>query len=381
MRTTIAVSLLALILSVFAIGNGKSVLVTVENSADFDRKSETIALPLKDLLQKLGTADVDRLVVVDAKDGVSLLSQLTDHEVLFQSDFKPHERKEFIVRSSEKNAVGPQSLVDGRFELPREDYAWENDRIAFRMYGPAMAKDVNNGIDVWTKRVRHLIVDKWYSASNAAGKDTYHEDHGEGADFFSVGRSLGAGGSGLWLNGRVYQPGVFSTQRTLCNGPIRVMFELTYTNWNIDGKKFTEHKRVSLDAGQNLNRIEVAFEGVAPNDSLTIACGLVKRSSTTISTDEKKCWMSLWGLTNNDTVNGFLGTGVVLVPSSFVQWTEDKDQYLVIGRTGNTPFTYYSGAGWTRSGDFANEHDWKTYLDTFARSLRMPLKVSMAAQQ
>ena len=32
--------------------------------------------------------------------------------------------------------------------------------------------------------------------------DTYHEDHGEGADFYSAGRSRGCGGSGIWRDGR-----------------------------------------------------------------------------------------------------------------------------------------------------------------------------------
>lgn len=381
MNTLCRVFLLALLISSAVISKEKSVLVTVENAADIDRISETIELPMNDLRQKLQPIDVDRLVVSDAKNGATVLSQVAENALLFQSDFGSRERKKFIVRQLGGKVAEPQSLVDGRFVLPREDYAWENDRIAFRMYGPAMAKDVNNGIDVWTKRVGYLIVDKWYTASNAAGKDTYHEDHGEGADFFAVGRSLGAGGSGLWLNGKVCQPGVFSTQKTICNGPIRVVFELTYANWNIDRETFTERRRISLDAGQNLNRIEVTFEGLETHDSLQIACGLVKRSNTAVGTDERNCWMSLWGLTNSDTANGFLGTGIVLSSSSLVQFTEDKDQYLVIGPAkAGEPFTYYSGAGWTRRGDFATENDWKTYLYTFAQKLQMPLKVSIATK-
>jgi pectinesterase len=378
MRTFCRVFLLILLISFSAASKEKSVLLSVENPAAIDRKNETIAVPLKDLKRNLRALDIDRLVVLDAKSGATVISQVAEKTLLFQSDFKSHERRRFIVKRAGEKVARPQSLVDGRFVLPREDYAWENDKVAFRMYGPAMAKDVNNGIDVWTKRVGYLIVDKWYSESSAAGKDTYHEDHGEGADFFTVGRSLGAGGSGLWLNGKVCQPGVFSAQKTICNGPVRVVFELTYDNWSIEGNTLTERKRISLDAGQHLNRIEVTFEGRGAHDSLQIACGLVKRSNTTVSTDDNDCWMSLWGPTNSDTVNGFLGTGVVLLPTSRVRFTEDKDHYLIIGRTkAGKRFTYYSGAGWTRRGDLTTEDDWKTYLDTFARRLQAPLRVSV----
>jgi pectinesterase len=271
----------------------------------------------------------------------------------------------------------PPSRVDGRFVPPREDYAWENDRIAFRMYGPALAKEVNNGIDVWTKRVRYLVVEKWYKASEG-GKDAYHEDHGEGADFFNVGRSLGAGGCGIWKGDSVNQPGVFSSYKTICNGPIRLTFELTYTNWKIGEKKFTEHMRISLDAGQNLNAVQVAFEGLDANEPLQLACGLVKRSNTKIQTNEGNCWMALWGLTTSDTVNGSLGTGAVLPKSTIVKFTEDKDQYLVIvNAKAGTPFSYYAGAGWTRNGDFPTVNDWNSYLDSFSRRLQSPLKITI----
>jgi len=353
----------------------KSFLITVENPLDIERRSETISLPLKDVQERLTPGDVHQLVVLDAKSKTIVTCQVTESDLLFQSDFNPRERKEFTVRVSDGVAAKPQSLVDGRFVPPREDYAWENDRIAFRMYGPALAKEVNNGIDVWTKRVRYLVVEKWYKASEG-GKDAYHADHGEGADFFSVGRSLGAGGCGIWKGDSVNQPGVFSSYKTIANGPIRVAFELTYTNWKIGEKKFIGHMRISLDAGQNLNAVQVTFEGLDVNEPLQLACGLVKRNGTTIYNNEKNCWMSLWGLTTSDTVNGFLGTGIVMPTATLVKFAEDKDQYLMIGRAkANAPFTYYAGAGWTRSGDFMTVDDWNSYLDVFSRRLHAPLKM------
>lgn len=358
----------------------KIIQVVAVNPLKLERKSETLAIQLAAIKKHFPSVKVDQLVVADTKTGVKLLSQVTSDEFLFESDFKPNERKSFVIRELASAPVKAQSLVDGQFVPPREDYAWENDRIAFRMYGPAMAKEVDNGIDVWTKRVRHLIVEKWYRGDEDTGsaKIPYHVDHGEGADFFSVGRTLGGGSSGIWHNKKVHQSGVFTSQKTIVNGPLRVTFELTYDRWNIEGKRLTEVKRISLDAGQNLNKIEVMFAGLPSDSLLQIACGLVKRKNTTSSGNEKHGWLSLWGPTNDDSANGSLGTGVVVPKPAFVGMNEDSSQFIIIGKTvPERTFTYYAGAGWTKSGDFATEAEWKDYLDAFARRVASPLHVTL----
>jgi pectinesterase len=365
----------------------KGALVSVTNPARVVRRSETVEVPLRDLIPLLGEIAGGDIVVTG--NGVPILSQVTEGELLFQSDFAPLERKEFTVRRESTGVASGApdgaphftTFVDGRYVLPREDYAWENDRIAFRMYGPALAAEVNNGIDVWTKRVRSLIVAKWYKEAEGApaGQDPYHHDRGEGADFFDVGRSLGAGGCALWHEGRIHQPGVFSGWKTLANGPLRTEFELTYHGVAVGGRTITERKRISLDAGENLNRVRVTYDAPRPGHEVLVACGLVKRARTLPSSDTSRCWMGLWGPTNSDPVNGSLGTGVVFPPSAFMQFTEDLSQYLVIGRgvTGE-PLTYYAGAGWTRSGDFASGKEWISYLDRCAVRIAAPLRVACA---
>jgi hypothetical protein len=354
------------------------VRVKVSNPSSFARNSETISLSMESLTSKLPSLNLGNAVVVDENSGVELITQVVDGELLFQSSFKPKETKSFFVRAGMAKSEKPQSLVDGRFVEPRQDYAWENDRIAFRMYGPALAKEVNNGIDVWTKRVRSLVVEKWYKGDQDTGtaRVSYHVDHGEGADFFSVGRTLGAGSCGLWYNNKVYQPGVFSSYRTIANGPIRLVFELTYDSLRLEGRRYKETKHFTLDAGQNLNRIEATYTGEQSNEELQVVAGLVKRKGVTFSKDEKEGWFSLWGLTNADTINGSLGMGIVMPSTTLKTAFEDTVQYLVNGKakTGK-PFVYYAGAGWTRTGDFADESAWREYLSAFARRLRAPLVV------
>lgn len=107
-----------------------------------------------------------------------------------------------------------------------DDFAWENDRIAFRMYGPAMweipKKRCGSGIDVWVKKVRYPVIDKWYARKN------YHKDEGEGADYYSVGKTLGCGGLGFWVDGKLQINKHFESYKVIQGAGDRVEFELAY---------------------------------------------------------------------------------------------------------------------------------------------------------
>jgi hypothetical protein len=352
------------------------VTITVTNPLPERRDLETIEVPWNDL----GPMMSSRLTVTE--NSRPLVSQVIDAHgtpvlLLFQASFGPREKKIFTVQAGEPVQInGP---MDAQFEMPRQDLAWENDRIAFRMYGSVLAGDVNNGIDIWCKRVRYPIVEKWYRASAKAQKDSYHEDHGEGADFFSVGRSLGAGSCALLAGDSLLQPGLFNAHHVLATGPIRAMFELRYDSANVGGHRYHVLKRISLDAGSNLNRIEVVYTGFPAQDRLVVAAGLVLRANTTSVMDPGKRWIALWGPTNADTVNGALGTGVVMPGQG--RALETTKHILMAGTVvPDRPFVYYAGAAWTRSGDITSRSEWEAFLGAAARRLNAPLVIAVDTQ-
>jgi len=380
MRTS-AGARLALIVALVLVGDpcladGPGVQLTITNPEPFRRAGEIVSIQWLELSALLPSLDPALVAVTTLPEGTPVPVQMGDGELLLSVDMPGGGTKDYRI-SSGAHPVSPDRKVDGRFVLPRQDYAWENDRIAFRVYGPALAGEVRNGIDVWTKRVRSLIVGKWYreSEGNPPGKDSYHVDRGEGADFFSVGKSLGAGGAALWSGGRIHQPGVFTGWKTLADGPLRVHFELTYDSLDLDGERYREICRVTLDAGSNLNRIEVTYRGKPTEEGLLVACGLVKRAGTVATSNAEEGWLALWGPTTADSIDGMLGTGIVVPASRFVRVAEDSLHHLILGRAEvDTPFVYYAGAGWTRSGDFTSAEDWNRYLSRWARSIASPLK-------
>ena len=364
--------------------SAQEVTITVMNPSPSDRTLETVEVPWSQISNYLPLSGQSSVEVTEKNKEV--FSQLIDldgngipDQLVFQSSFRKGEEKFFVVR------VGPEkpeikSVTNAKYILPRKDVAWENDRIAYRIYGGPLAGTVFNGLDVWTKRVRYQIIDKWYDGDSLKGKKriSYHVDHGEGADMFDVVYSLGAGACAPWINGKIDQPGLFTTYKIIATGPVRAMFTVWYEKDTSRGLPFKEEATYTLDAGMNLNRIEVTYTGLTPEQPLAIAAGLVKRKNTTQYADEKKSWLSLWGHINEDSTNGSLGIGIVIPGSSFKELNEDKDQYLIIANAeSGKPYTYYAGAGWTRSGDFGSVDDWNGYLSQCAQNIRYPLKVTI----
>ena len=139
-----------------------------------------------------------------------------------------------------------------------DDILWENDKMAFRAYGPALKNSVeNSGIDVWAKTVPYPVIDKWLEGSFSSGK-SYHKDWGEGCDSYKVADSVGLGGTGIWKNGKLYKSDVYKTADVIWQSEDKLKFVLTY-HYDIDGEKITEIKTVTLAVGDDMCKAQSRF--------------------------------------------------------------------------------------------------------------------------
>jgi pectinesterase len=364
--------------------SARRVAVTVENGLAIAREDETIELPWQVLLEHLPTASPSRVRVVDDA-GREATSQIIDADangipkaLIFQASFWPNERKQFFLEDVAP-AAKPVSRVHVMHDVPRDDVAWESDRAAFRIYGEGLKKTADsmssNGIDVWEKRVRTPILEKWYSKTHGS----YHVDTGEGADFFEVGKTLGTGGTALWRGDSLYRGDNFKAYRITADGPIRASFELRYDPWSDGNLVVREVKKFSIDAGQNLYREESIFTSNNGGE-ITYAIGLVKRPGMkgTESKDQSWAWLSGWGpIVPKGGGHGELGTAVLLPRERILDWKETPTHYLAISHaTSGQPVVHYIGAGWTASGDFPTPQSWWLYLDQSAMRIASPVRVT-----
>lgn len=245
-----------------------------------------------------------------------------------------------------------------------DDIAWENDRIAHRIYGPALQHNPKehsgSGIDVWVKKVRTPVINEWYKSGD------YHRDRGTGLDFYEVGASRGDGGLGIWDNGQLYISADWVDHEILELGRKACGFTISYAPWDANGRKVWEHRQMTLRAESNLDRIESTLDSDKPGE-IIVGIGLAKREGQggRVFKDKATGVMSYWQPPEKD---GTIGVGVVVDPASIVDFTEDKLNYLVLVRaTAGKPFVYYAGACWDKGLDFHSADEWEKYLKEFRR--------------
>ena len=212
-----------------------------------------------------------------------------------------------------------------------------------------------------------MVIDKWYKSGD------YHVDHGEGLDFYHVGFTLGAGNSAPIFNDSIYYSKNYRRYQVLDNGPLRTSFRLEFDPWNANGISVSNSKIISLDAGSQLNRIEVIYSFKSAK-SLPLAIGIVKRpESGSIWIDEKNSIVGYWEPPTGK--DGTLGVGtIVMAPVSSIH-TTNNHLLTLLNSTSEKSITYYTGAAWERAGFIKNQSDWFNYLKEYKIKIDNPVLV------
>ena len=385
---------------------GEKLVLTVTHDLAIARPSETITVPWSEVNQALPGALLQKIAVKDSAGRVlpyqvtNVAPQAKDPknegiaygELIFQYDFAAGEKSAtFTVEKID--GVAPVFPVKAFARLVPErldDFAWENDKLAHRTYGPALAAPaegtgkevlVTSGLDIWCKRVSYPIVDRWYNK----GHDHYHTDQGEGMDMYQVGPSRGCGGTGVWDGKALHVGRNFKSARVLANGPIRAIFELTYDTWAANGVYVSETKRFTVDAGHNLDRIESTFAASGNTKELTIGIGLNKNPADRgqepvidVVRTEADGALAQWIAQKT---NDQLGTAVIVPSAAFVGYAEDERNLLVLAKAvPGKPLTYFAGAGWSRAGEFTSKQAWLDYLAALAARAKSPVSIRISAE-
>jgi unsaturated rhamnogalacturonyl hydrolase len=362
-----------------------ALVIEVKNPLDAARNAETISLNLAEARKRLPSLQTAK-IVVQSDNGASVLSQLVDtdgdtkpDELVFQTDLTPGESKHFTLSEGIRSAPSrDQFKVYGRFVRERhDDFAWENDRIAHRVYGAALetwAQEplTSSGVDLWVKRTPRLVIDDWYRL------DDYHHDNGDGGDFYSVGASRGCGGLGVWDGKALRVSRNFVASRVLANGPIRLIFELDYPAWDVGpGVRVSETKRVVADAGQHFDRFHSSFKVTGKSTNLVLGIGIAKHDKGAIEVDPQGAILRSWEPFAGD--NGHAGCAVFGVTGAAAGATEtESDRLLLVTLRNGGSLSYWAGSGWDKGADVPNDSAWGALVAQAARAAHDPAQVSFS---
>lgn len=281
---------------------------------------------------------------------------LNGHDILLiLTEMLPGGDYTFTVFPEIDGAQIPQPAVRtfARFVPERlDDFAFENDRAVFRIYGPALEKTdglskMGSGVDAWGKAVRTPVIDRMY----ASGK--YHNaELGYGIDAYKVGTGPGCGGAVPWVNGKPLNLGAFKTWEILDNGPIVSRMLFTYAS--ADGAIKAETGYITW-LGSDGFFTETTFTAADPETEIMPSLGLsvMDFESITLKKDAVFC------VQPGDGVEG-MAFGTCAFVSHAGEPVRHGDACYLMGKPGKGKVTVegFAGSAWSRGIDYPELKGW-----------------------
>lgn len=384
----------------------KTVTITVTNDEN-EQRQELVEIDLKTIVDKLALGEDDAFVVRNAF-GQQVDYQVTyDGKLLIDVSVRPCGKAQFTVSKGVPEPM--KTWVKGKmYPTRKDDIAWENDRGAYRVYGPALQRtgEKSFGTDVWTKNTPEIVVEDRYTADYDGNilKNIYHKkgqgdkwrdedlhtsfhlDHGNGLDCYSVGSTLGCGTPALMDGNTLIYPYCYKEYEILDNGPLRFTVALTYHPAKVKkDENVVEHRIMSLDKGSNFNKITVWYEGLTkPCD---FASGVVIHSEDKESVVLGSNYVHYADPTDNPAKHNFQVYVAALFPYGDVKTKMLKYDTPNKGIEGhalgilkklenNQKYTYYAGSAWSKA-DVRTQREWQVRIDSFLNAIAMPLEVTI----
>ncbi len=404
----------AALLAVSSVYAAKKVEIMVQNPTNTARFFEVVEVPMKTISMVMGDND---FIITDA-DGREMPLQVTSkNTVLFQASVG--RKKTSTYYAVKGTPTLSECKVMGRLFTERQDeFGWENDRVAYRVYGHGAAV----GYDVFNKSTSTLMLDYWYAseqdqemrsvskklrergqtdlADQLYNAFSYHIDHGQGMDCYTVGPTLGAGANALVNpNGKLCMPKCYKSYEILEDGLLRFSVRFTYPEVEYKGRNIYEVRTITIDAGSSFCRVDVRYMLLKAGIAATMASGVVVHQSnpTAFVLNKDAAYLGYEDL-GDASVYGeryraelakqmgkiYVGT-VYPQPVKDIIYEEGKTgiangHILALSRVWPyEDYTYYFGSAWSKNEEIGirSLRDWEAALSRQANIVRHPLQVSV----
>lgn len=348
------------------------VTLVVSNTTPHDAMGVVDGISLAAVCDSLGASSDAQLTVMD-ENGSPVCTQIFDNGqeklLLFESSTLAYGESTYTVSVGSPDTVFAPSVFVKQYPRRKDDLAWENESSIWRAYGPELKETGERafGYDIWCKNTKRLVTEERYwkffrgyeladslhaldlhaQADSTVHAMTFHENHGDGLDAYSVGPTLGGGTSALFPNSHIAFPWSYRSYQVLAEGPLLAAFTLTYDTTYVAGDSIVEHRTIVTQKGTRYNIINVQYEGLSQD--MPVVAGIVfhgEPDSVRLNTEMKYiCYSD--PSDKRDSAEGRVLVG--LYSPSLTQTSLEQGHLLAISeyKPGDT-FTYYMGAGWSR---------------------------------
>lgn len=254
----------------------------------------------------------------------------------------------------------PSPRVMARFVPERaDDFAWENELVAYRAYGEALETldpggTISPGFDVWVKDTSTLVMDLRYKDELERGI-SYHKYFHGAKDCYKVARSLGGGASSPLIGGKFACPPTNFRSFELLTGEYAsdsVAFVLRYPQWEAGGYTLSLDKKITVKPGTYFCTAEDTWTFAGPAETLVIAAGIVRHAveKEFNGTDRFAIWEPASD-TGAEPEDGRIGLALIAPRADSVVVSRALGHSLCVKtvRSGEK-FTYRFGSCWSKAG-------------------------------
>lgn len=351
--------------------------VIVTNDSPLDRCHETVSVPLDGLgIRGLSAENA----LVRTAGGERIPSQVIAGaggrpSLIFQADVKAGESAEYTVSKGSPEHF--DTLVFSRHVPERkDDYAYENNVIVGRIYGPALKSPRTFGPDVFVKSTPEFVFDRWLARGDI------HRNHGDGMDCYMVGNALGGGACAPLVGDRIAVGDNYLTWRRISDGPLRTEAVFTCRPFDAGGLSVTATRSLSLDADTRLVHWTTAFD--ADVDSMDVVVGAVLHD--VVSIEYGRDYVSFTERASDSRNpdpegDGRISIGVIL-SDRFAAEPCELDGHAVLKfrvRCGET-VDYWTASGWSMGGVESPEW-WNAYVKEQAFAVNNPLTIGLRSKK
>ena len=359
---------------------GQKVVVT--NDTDMARANETVELCFKALQEADADLTAENVVVLD-KSGAQVPSQVYSEadgrtRLLFQASVPAGSKAEYVVKAGEREDY-PVKAYSRHVPERMDDYAYENNVVAGRIYGPALEFPRTFGSDIWLKCTERLVIDDWFK------KMDYHHNYGEGMDCYKVGGTLGGGALVPYAEGKNFVIGDnWASFQHLCDGPVRTKAVFTYNAFDVDGVKYSASRELELDANSRFVKSVTAFHPVGHEaDSLDLVLGAIQHQ--VLNRENGENWIAFTEVasdTKQPEIDGNISVALVYDAAELadnpIKAIGDVAGHaaIVTKEAAGKPIAIWTASGWSQGGVESPE-SWNRLVRDFAYAQANPLKVEI----
>jgi len=357
--------------------SGPQLSITVQNPTGESWQDAPVVVPWDEEMQR---AFGDTPVAIVAPQAAYVQRDDLDadgvtDELVFLLTLGPHET--VTVTIARGSVSPPVARTDAGF-YPKAliGAAWESDCMAYRLYW-----NDDTAIDVFAKKTPTLAIRKY-----ASEEVNYHVEPEWGLDVLKVGKALGAGGFGVWHEGRIWKPAqVQRSCKILATGPYRAVVDVTYENWVVGEQQPRElslHVRLTICAGQAWGTAQLTLESPDGKEIPALVAGIVIHPETIRVRNRDAGYLGRWGLQalgdHQVPKSANLGMGITFDPDLIDEIADDDFTSYARFRPSEKPVTYRYHANWGEGLDGAGtEQEYESQLVGVAQMLPRIINVEV----